>query len=67
MQLPQVVDQEDCNVPLVRKLFQNPDVLIVICVQIAVTASASNALQGINHNEFCVRMPCQELLDLCQP
>ena len=59
-----MVDQQDCDVPPVRKLFQKPDVLIVIRVQIAVTASASNALQGINHNEFCVRMPCQELLDL---
>ena len=59
-----MVNQQDCDVTLVCKLFQNPDVLIVICVQIAVTASASNALQGINHNEFCVRMLCQELLDL---
>ena len=59
-----MVNQEDCNVPLVRKLLEQTDVLIVICVQIAVTASASNALQGINHNEFCVRMLCQELLDL---
>ena len=64
MQLPQMVNQQNCDVPFVCKLFQNPDVLIVICVQIAVTASASNALQGINHNEFCVRMLCQELLDL---
>ena len=50
--------------PPVCKLFQNPDVLIVICVQIAVTASASNALQGINHNEFYVRMLRQKLFDL---
>ena len=48
----------------VRKILEQTDVLIVICVQIAVAASASNALQGINHNEFCVRMLCQELLDL---
>ena len=59
-----MVNQEDCNVPLVRKFLEQADLLIVICVQIAVTASASNALQGINHNEFCVRMLCQELLDL---
>ena len=59
-----MVNQENCNVPFVCKLFQNPDVLIVICVQIAVTASASNALQGINHNEFRCRMLCQELLNL---
>ena len=59
-----MVNQQNCNVPFVCKLFQNPDVLIVICVQVAVTASASNALQGINHNEFCVRMLCQELLNL---
>ena len=44
--------------------FEKPDVLIVICVQIAVTASASNALQRINDNEFCVRMLRQKLLDL---
>ena len=59
-----MVNQQNCDVPPVCKLFQNPDVLIVICVQIAVAASASNALQGINHNEFCVRMLCQKLLDL---
>ena len=59
-----MVNQEDCNVPLVRKFFQKPNVLIVIRVQIDVTASASNALQRINDNEFCVRMLCQELLDL---
>ena len=56
--------KQDRDLPPACKLFQNPDVMIVICVQIAVTASASNALQGINHNEFCVRMLCQELLDL---
>ena len=50
--------------PLVRKFLEQADLLIVICVQIAVTASATNALQGINHNEFCVRMLCQELFDL---
>ena len=51
--------KQDRDLPPVCKLFQNPDVMIVICVQIAVAASASNALQGINHNEFCVRMLCQ--------
>ena len=59
-----MVDKQDRNVPFVCKLFQNPDVMIVICVQIAVAASASNALQGINHNEFRCRMLCQELLNL---
>ena len=32
MELPQVVNQENCNVLLVCKFFQKPDVLIVICV-----------------------------------
>ena len=50
--------------PPVCKLFQNPDVMIVICVQIAVTARTSNALQGVNDNEFRCRMFHQELLDL---
>ena len=50
--------------PPVCKLFQNPDVMIVICIQVAVTACTSNALQGVNDNEFCVRVLCQELLDL---
>ena len=50
--------------PTVRKFFQKPDVLIVICVQIAVISCATNALQGVNHDEFCVRMLCQKLLDL---
>ena len=49
---------------IVCKFFQKPDVLIVICVQIAVTACTLNALQGVNDNEFCVRMLCQELFDL---
>ena len=59
-----MVNQENCNVPFVRKFFQKPDVLIVIRVQIAVTARASNALQCINDNELCGRMLGQELLDL---
>ena len=59
-----MVNQENCNVPFVCKLFQKPDVLIVVCIQIAVISCATNALQSVNHNEFCVRMLCQELLDL---
>ena len=59
-----MVDKQDCNVPLVRKLFQKPDVLIVICVQIAVTARSPNALQRVDNNEFCCRMLGQKLLDL---
>ena len=39
-----MVDQQDCDVPPVRKLFQKPDVLIVIRVQIAVVSGAPNAL-----------------------
>ena len=49
---------------IVCKFFQKPDVLIVICVQIAVAARAPNTLQRINDNEFCVRMLRQKLLDL---
>ena len=59
-----MVDQQNCDVPLVRKFFQKPDVLIVICVQIAVAARAPNTLQRVDDNELCVRMICQELLDL---
>ena len=59
-----MVNQEDCNVPLVRKFLEQADLLIVICVQIAVTARTSNALQGVNDNEFRCRMFHQELLDL---
>ena len=33
-----MVDQQDGNVMPVRKLFEKSDVLIIICVQIAVTA-----------------------------
>ena len=59
-----MVNQEDCNVPLVRKFFQKSDVLIVICIQIAVTARAADTLQRVDHNELCRRMPEQELFDL---
>ena len=59
-----MVDQQNCDVPLVRKLLEQTDVLIVICVQIAVTACSPNALQCVDHNEFRCRMLCQKLLDL---
>ena len=59
-----MVDKQDRDLPPVCKPFQKSDVLIVICVQVAVTACTSNALQGVNDNEFCVRVLCQELLDL---
>ena len=59
-----MVNQEDRDVPLVREFFQKPDILIVICVQIAGAASASNALQRVDHNQFCIGMFGQELLDL---
>ena len=59
-----MVNQQNCDVPPVCKFFQKPDVLIVICVQIAVTAGRSNALQSVDHNKLCGRMLCQELLDL---
>ena len=59
-----MVNQENCNVPFVCKLFQNPDVLIVICVQIAVTARAPNTLQRVDPNKLCCRMLGQKLLDL---
>ena len=59
-----MVDKQNCDVPLVRKLFQKSDVLIVICVQIAVAARAADALQRINDTEFCVRMLRQKLFDL---
>lgn len=59
-----MVNQQNCDVPPVCKPFQKSDVLIVVCIQIAVISCATNALQSVNHNEFCVRMLCQELLDL---
>ena len=64
MQLPQVVNQQNCDVPPVCKPFQKSDVLIVICIQIAVTARTADTLQRINDNELCVRMLGQKLLDL---
>ena len=48
----------------VRKLFEQADVLVIVRVQIAVAACTSDALQGINHNEFYVRMLRQKLFDL---
>jgi len=32
MELPQMVNQENCDVPLVRKFLEQADVLVVICV-----------------------------------
>ena len=64
MQLPQVVNQQNCDVPPVCKPFQKSDLLIVICVQIAVTAYAADALQSINDNQFCTGVFVQKLLDL---
>ena len=46
----------------VRKLFEQADVLVIVCVQIAVAACTSDALQGVNHNQFCIGMFGQELL-----
>ena len=59
-----MVNQQNCDVPPVCKPFQKSDVLIVICIQIPVTARAAHTLQSIDDNELCVRMICQELLDL---
>ena len=39
-----MVNQENCNVPLVRKFLEQVNILIVICVQIAVAARTTNAL-----------------------
>ena len=44
--------------------FEQTDVLIVIRIQIAVTARAADTLQGVDHNQFCIGMFGQELLDL---
>ena len=49
---------------LSASFFQKPDVLIVICVQIAVTARAPNTLQRVDHNQSCCWMLRQKLLDL---
>ena len=59
-----MVNQQNCNVPPVCKPFQKPDVLIVICVQIAVTARAVHTLQRVDHNQSCCWMLRQKLLDL---
>ena len=48
----------------VCKLLEKSDILIIICVQIAVAAGRSDALQGVDHNELCCRMVGQKLLDL---
>ena len=56
MELAQVVDKQDCNVLFVRKILEQADVLIIICVQIVVAARSPNALQGINYNQFCIGM-----------
>ena len=64
MELPQVVNQENCNVSFVRKLFQKTDILVVVRIQISVAARSTDTLQRINDNEFRCRMFHQELLDL---
>ena len=64
MELAQVVNQENCNAPFVCKFLEQADLLIVICVQITVTARAPNTLQRVNHNQFCIGMFGQELLNL---
>ena len=56
--------KQDRDLPPVCKLFQNPDVMIVICVQIAVTACSPNTLQRVDHNQSCCWMLRQKLLDL---
>ena len=48
----------------VRKILEQTDVLIVICIQIAVTARAAHTLQSIDDNQFCIGVFVQELLDL---
>ena len=48
-----MVNQQNCDVPLVCKFLEQADVLIVIRVQVAVTARAPNTLQRINDNELC--------------
>ena len=39
-----MVDKQDRDLLPVCKFFQKPDVLIVVCIQIAVTACSPNAL-----------------------
>ena len=48
-----MVDQQNCDVPLVRKLLEQTDVLIVIRIQVTVTARTADTLQRINDNELC--------------
>ena len=59
-----MVNQQNCDVPPVCKPFQKSDVLIVVCIQIAVISCATNALQGVDHNELGCRMLDQKLLNL---
>ena len=48
----------------VGKLFEQANVLIIIRIQIAVTACATDALQGVDDNKLRGRMLGQKLLDL---
>ena len=59
-----MVNQQNCNVPFVRKLFQKTDILVVVRIQISVAARSTDTLQGVNHNKLCGRMLGQKLLDL---
>ena len=59
-----MVNQQDGNMMPVRKLFEKSDILIIICVQIAVTACSADTLLCIDHNKLCGRMLCQKLFDL---
>ena len=59
-----MVNQQDRDVPLVCKLFRKPDVLIVICVQIAVTACARTRCKVSITTSFVLGMLGQKLLDL---
>ena len=59
-----MVNQQNCNVPFVSKLFQKTDILVVVRIQISVAARSTDTLQGVNHNKLCGRMLGQKLLDL---
>ena len=59
-----MVNQQDGNMMPARKLFEKSDVLIIVRIQIAVTACTANALQGVDDNKFRGRMLGQKLLDL---
>ena len=48
----------------VCELLEQADVLIIVRVQIAVAASRSDTLQGVDHNELGRWMLGQKLLDL---